>query len=128
MSWTLYELSRHPEVQASLREEVLSVLGGRSIPVAADVSCMPLLKATIKEVLRYNSKGSVISQRSVVFNILLNHLTELLFSRLYPVIPANARVITERDIQVGGYLIPKNVSVFGDLLHLKSESEPTVLI
>lgn len=33
------------------------------------------------------------------------------FARLYPVIPANARVITERDIQVGGYLIPKNVSV-----------------
>lgn len=32
------------------------------------------------------------------------------FFRLYPVIPANARVIPERDIQVGGYLIPKNVS------------------
>lgn len=39
------------------------------------------------------------------------YILELLFSRLYPVIPANARVITERDIQVGGYLIPKNVSV-----------------
>lgn len=32
-------------------------------------------------------------------------------SRLYPVIPANARVITEQDIQVGGYLIPKKVSL-----------------
>lgn len=32
------------------------------------------------------------------------------FSRLYPVIPANARVITDRDITVGGYLIPRNVS------------------
>lgn len=30
--------------------------------------------------------------------------------RLYPVIPANARVIAEKDIQVGDYLIPKNVS------------------
>lgn len=57
MSWSLYELSRHPEVQASLRDEVLSVLGGRSIPVAADVARMPLMKATVKEVLRYNSKG-----------------------------------------------------------------------
>lgn len=57
MSWSLYELSRHPEVQASLQAEVLSVLGGRSIPVAADVARMPLLKATVKEVLRYNSKG-----------------------------------------------------------------------
>ncbi len=59
MSWSLYELSRHPEVQASLRDEVLSVLGGRRIPVAADVARMPLLKATVKEVLRYGSKASV---------------------------------------------------------------------
>ncbi|CAG11755.1 unnamed protein product [Tetraodon nigroviridis] len=84
LSWSLYELSRHRAVQASLREEVLSVLGGRRVPTAADVAQMPLLKATVKEVLR-----------------------------LYPVIPANARVIAERDIQVGGYLIPKNVSVSG---------------
>lgn len=56
MSWSLYELSRHPEVQASLRDEALRVLEGRSIPEAADVARMPLLKATVKEVLRYNSK------------------------------------------------------------------------
>lgn len=43
-----------------------------------------------------------------------------MFSRLYPVIPANARVITERDIQVGGYLIPKNVSVLRESVHFKS--------
>lgn len=53
MSWSLYELSRHPEVQASLRDEVLTVLEGRRIPEAADVARMPLLKATVKEVLRY---------------------------------------------------------------------------
>ncbi|XP_076012479.1 25-hydroxyvitamin D-1 alpha hydroxylase, mitochondrial [Genypterus blacodes] len=82
MSWSLYELSRHSEVQARIREEVLTVLEGRSIPEAADVARMPLLKATVKEVLR-----------------------------LYPVIPANARVITERDIQVGGYIIPKNTLI-----------------
>lgn len=52
MSWSLYELSRHPEMQASLRDEVLSVLEGRRIPEAADVARMPLLKATVKEVLR----------------------------------------------------------------------------
>jgi len=48
----MYELSRHPEVQASLREEVLSVLGGRRTPEAADVARMPFLKATVKEVHR----------------------------------------------------------------------------
>lgn len=52
MSWSLYELSRHPEVQASLRGEVLNVMEGRRIPEAADVARMPLLKATVKEVLR----------------------------------------------------------------------------
>ncbi|XP_061583479.1 25-hydroxyvitamin D-1 alpha hydroxylase, mitochondrial isoform X2 [Cololabis saira] len=95
MSWSLYELSRHPEVQASLREEVLNVLGGRKIPDAADVARMPLLKATVKEVLR-----------------------------LYPVIPANARVITERDIQVGGYLIPKNTLI--TLCHFATSRDPAV--
>ncbi|KAM4612609.1 25-hydroxyvitamin D-1 alpha hydroxylase, mitochondrial [Polymixia lowei] len=82
MSWSLYELSRHPEVQASLRNEVLTVLDGRSVPEAEDVARMSLMKATVKEVLR-----------------------------LYPIIPANARVITERDIEVGGYLIPKNTLI-----------------
>lgn len=44
-------------MQASLREEVLSVLGGQRVPTAADVARMPLLKATIKEVLRWDSEG-----------------------------------------------------------------------
>ncbi|XP_029906754.1 25-hydroxyvitamin D-1 alpha hydroxylase, mitochondrial [Myripristis murdjan] len=95
MSWSLYELSRHPEVQAALREEVLSVMEGRRIPEAADVARMPLMKATVKEVLR-----------------------------LYPVIPANARVITERDIQVGGYLIPKNTLI--TLCHFATSRDAAV--
>lgn len=95
MSWSLYELSRHPEVQAALRDEVLTVLEGRSTPEAADVARMPLLKATVKEVLR-----------------------------LYPVIPANARVITEQDIQVGGYLIPKNTLI--TLCHFATSRDPAV--
>ncbi|KAG7264775.1 hypothetical protein CRUP_007101 [Coryphaenoides rupestris] len=93
MSWSLYELSRHPEVQASLREEVLSVLGGRRIPEAADVARMPFLKATVKEV-----------------------------HRLYPVIPANARVITEGDIEVGGYVIPKDTLI--TLCHFATSRNP----
>ncbi|XP_026202745.1 25-hydroxyvitamin D-1 alpha hydroxylase, mitochondrial [Anabas testudineus] len=95
MSWSLYELSRHPGVQASLRDEVLNVMEGRRIPEAADVARMPLLKATVKEVLR-----------------------------LYPVIPANARVIPERDIQVGGYLIPKNTLI--TLCHFATSRDPAV--
>lgn len=52
MSWSLYELSRHPEVQVSLREEVLAVMGGRRVPGAVDVARMPLMRAVVKEVLR----------------------------------------------------------------------------
>uniref|UniRef100_A0A8C6SF53 Cytochrome P450, family 27, subfamily B, polypeptide 1 n=1 Tax=Neogobius melanostomus TaxID=47308 RepID=A0A8C6SF53_9GOBI len=95
LSWTLYELSRHPEVQSRLREEVLKVLGDRRIPEAADVAQMSLLKATVKEVLR-----------------------------LYPVIPANARVITERDIHVGGYIIPKKTLI--TLCHFATSRDPAV--
>ncbi|KAL1279262.1 hypothetical protein QQF64_025935 [Cirrhinus molitorella] len=79
LSWSLYELSRHPDVQTALREEVLSVMKGRSIPEARDVAAMPLMKAVMKEILR-----------------------------LYPVIPANARVIPDKDITVGGYLYLEN--------------------
>ncbi|XP_061731440.1 25-hydroxyvitamin D-1 alpha hydroxylase, mitochondrial [Nerophis ophidion] len=95
LSWSLYELSRHPEIQASLRQEILAVLDGKTIPEAADVARMPLLKATIKEVLR-----------------------------LYPVIPANARVNVERDIQVGGYVIPKNTLI--TLCQFATSRDPSV--
>uniref|UniRef100_A0A8C9WEV3 Cytochrome P450, family 27, subfamily B, polypeptide 1 n=1 Tax=Scleropages formosus TaxID=113540 RepID=A0A8C9WEV3_SCLFO len=82
LSWTLYELSRHPEIQTALRNEVLMVLEGKQIPGSSDVARMPLMKAVVKEVLR-----------------------------LYPVIPANARVIPDRDIQVGGYIIPQKTLI-----------------
>ena len=29
---------------------------------------------------------------------------------LYPVVPVNSRVITDKEIEVGGFLFPKNVS------------------
>ncbi|XP_051966971.1 25-hydroxyvitamin D-1 alpha hydroxylase, mitochondrial [Xyrauchen texanus] len=82
LSWSLYELSRHPRIQNALRDEVLRILQGRNIPNASDVGAMPLMKAVVKEILR-----------------------------LYPVIPANARVIINKDIIVGGYLIPRNTLI-----------------
>ncbi|TRY85084.1 hypothetical protein DNTS_023038 [Danionella cerebrum] len=93
LSWTLYELSRHPDTQNALRQEVLSVMKGRSIPTAADVGAMPLMKAVMKEILR-----------------------------LYPVIPANARVITDKDVEVGGYVIPRNTLI--TLCHYATSRDP----
>ncbi|XP_007248449.2 25-hydroxyvitamin D-1 alpha hydroxylase, mitochondrial [Astyanax mexicanus] len=93
LSWSLYELSRHPEVQSSLRAEVLRVMGDRRVPTASDVASMPLMKAVVKEI-----------------------------HRLYPVIPGNARVITDRSIKVGGYLIPKNTLI--TLCHYATSRDP----
>ncbi|XP_075054111.1 25-hydroxyvitamin D-1 alpha hydroxylase, mitochondrial [Mixophyes fleayi] len=82
LSWSLYELARHPKIQSSLHKEIKDVLQGRIIATAADVARMPLMKAVVKEVLR-----------------------------LYPVIPGNARVISDRDIEVGEYIIPKQTLI-----------------
>ncbi|XP_064354529.1 25-hydroxyvitamin D-1 alpha hydroxylase, mitochondrial isoform X2 [Dromaius novaehollandiae] len=79
LSWSLYELARHPGVQAELHREVAAALGDGGAP-AARLARMPLLKAVVKETLR-----------------------------LYPVIPANARVISDRDIRVGDYVIPRKI-------------------
>lgn len=83
LSWALYELSRHPEVQRALHSEITATLGpgSRAHPQATALSQLPLLKAVVKEVLR-----------------------------LYPVVPGNSRV-PDKDIHVGDYIIPKNVSI-----------------
>ncbi|XP_040399726.1 25-hydroxyvitamin D-1 alpha hydroxylase, mitochondrial [Cygnus olor] len=82
LSWSLYELSRHPRVQAALHQEVAAALGPGHEPPAAALARMPLLKAVVKETLR-----------------------------LYPVIPSNARVVPDRDIRVGDYLVPRKTLI-----------------
>jgi cytochrome P450 len=55
MQWILYELSRHPTVQQQLHQEVTSVAPLGKVPSYDDLQKMPLLKAVVKEVLRFST-------------------------------------------------------------------------
>ncbi|KAF7641937.1 hypothetical protein LDENG_00268020 [Lucifuga dentata] len=78
LSWSLYHLARDPRVQDRLYREVNSVCPDRKNPSTDQLSSMPYLKAVIKETLR-----------------------------LYPVVPGNARFITENDVIVDKFWFPK---------------------
>ncbi|CAN9497980.1 unnamed protein product [Ophioblennius macclurei] len=82
LSWALYELSKNPQIQDKLYEEVSTLGPLDRVPSAAEVTSMPYLRAVIKETLR-----------------------------MYPVVPANARVMTEKDVVIGGYQNSKEDNV-----------------
>ncbi|XP_054979160.1 sterol 26-hydroxylase, mitochondrial [Sorex araneus] len=79
LTWALYHLSKDPELQDALYEEVVGVVPVGRKPQHKDFARLPLLKAVLKETLR-----------------------------LYPVVPINSRVITEKDMEINGFFFPKN--------------------
>uniref|UniRef100_UPI0037E949F6 sterol 26-hydroxylase, mitochondrial n=1 Tax=Semicossyphus pulcher TaxID=241346 RepID=UPI0037E949F6 len=79
LTWTLHLLSKHPEIQDRLHKEVCTLVPAERLPSAEEVTKMPYLRAVIKEALR-----------------------------MYPVVPLNARIITEKSVSIGGYQFPKN--------------------
>ncbi|XP_075383810.1 1,25-dihydroxyvitamin D(3) 24-hydroxylase, mitochondrial [Tenrec ecaudatus] len=52
LMWMLYNLSRNPQVQQKLRDEIQSVLPENRAPRAEDLKNMPYLKACLKESMR----------------------------------------------------------------------------
>nr|XP_020463496.1 cytochrome P450 27C1 isoform X2 [Monopterus albus] len=81
LSWATYLLARHPHIQQQIFTEVTSTLGPGTIATAADIARLPLIRALVKETLR-----------------------------LFPVLPGNGR-ITQDDLVVGGYFIPKGTQL-----------------
>ncbi|KAK7818904.1 hypothetical protein U0070_001107 [Myodes glareolus] len=94
LTWALYHLSKNPEIQEALHKEVVGVVPFGTVPKHKDFVHMPLLKAVIKETLR-----------------------------LYPVVPSNSRIITEKDIEIGGFLFPKNTQFV--LCHYVASRDPS---
>ncbi|MDF3146198.1 MULTISPECIES: cytochrome P450 [unclassified Streptomyces] len=63
LSWTLYELARHPEIEARILAELDEVVGER--PVAFDdVTRLPYLNRVITETLRLHHPGWLVTRRT----------------------------------------------------------------
>ncbi|CAK6970752.1 cytochrome P450 27C1 [Scomber scombrus] len=81
LSWATYLLARHPHIQQQIFTEVMQALGPTRIATADDIPQLPLIRGLVKETLR-----------------------------LFPVLPGNGR-ITQDDLVVGGYFIPKGTQL-----------------
>ncbi|XP_069472894.1 cytochrome P450 27C1 isoform X2 [Ambystoma mexicanum] len=81
LSWASFLLAKNPDIQQEVYEEIVRNLGKSQVPIAEDVPKMPLIRAVLKETLR-----------------------------LFPVLPGNGRV-TQEDMVIGGYLVPKGTQL-----------------
>ncbi|MBT2510489.1 cytochrome P450 [Streptomyces sp. ISL-98] len=64
LAWVLYELARHPDIEADVLDELGKVLGDRPVTFA-DTSQLPLLDRVIKEVLRLHVTGWILTRRTL---------------------------------------------------------------
>ena len=89
VSWTLYMMGLHPDIQSQCREEIRSVLGERQRVEWEDLDSLKFTSLCIKESMR-----------------------------LFPPVPSITRVLNE-DLKVADYVIPRgtpvNIPIF--LLH-----------
>eukprot|EP01101_Sappina_pedata_P006659 TRINITY_DN3375_c0_g1_i2.p1 TRINITY_DN3375_c0_g1~~TRINITY_DN3375_c0_g1_i2.p1 ORF type:complete len:383 (+),score=157.87 TRINITY_DN3375_c0_g1_i2:619-1767(+) len=81
MSWVLYHVSKNPQVEAKLLQEIDTVLAERDVPKFEDLSKLKYLANVINETLR-----------------------------LTPTVPQLARK-TKRDVMLDSYLIPQGTVV-----------------
>jgi cytochrome P450 len=82
LSWTWYLLSQHPAAEASLHEELDSVLAGR-VPVLDDLPRLPYTLQVIKEAMRLYPPAWILNGRTPL-----------------------------TDTEVGGYPMPKGSMIF----------------
>jgi pentalenene oxygenase len=63
LSWILYELARHPDIEARVLAELDEVLGGRPIAFA-DVTQLPYLRRVVTEATRLHHTGWLVTRRT----------------------------------------------------------------
>ena len=64
LSWAWYLLAQHPEIEARLHEELVSVLDGR-LPTARDVSRLPYTEMVVKEAMRLYPPAWAVGRQAV---------------------------------------------------------------
>jgi pentalenene oxygenase len=64
LSWTLYELARHPDVEARVLAELDDVLGGGPVTFE-DITRLPYLGRVVTEVTRLHHTGWLVTRRTV---------------------------------------------------------------
>ncbi|MEJ8667896.1 cytochrome P450 [Streptomyces sp. MS1.AVA.1] len=64
LAWVLYELARHPDIEADVLGELEQVLGDRPVTFA-DAGQLPILDRVIKEVLRLHVTGWILTRRTL---------------------------------------------------------------
>ncbi|KAJ7752918.1 cytochrome P450 [Mycena metata] len=115
MSWTILELTRHPEVQAKLRAEIQAAQRiiherGDTELTAADFDSMAYTVAVMKETLRFHP---------VVFNTLRGAARDEVLPLSKPIVTLSGKTITELPIPKNQILVTsiagynRNTDVFG---------------
>ncbi|MDT0436554.1 MULTISPECIES: cytochrome P450 [Streptomyces] len=64
LSWVLYELARHPDIEASVLTELDEVVGERPIAFS-DITRLPYLKRVVDEALRLHHTGWLVTRRTL---------------------------------------------------------------
>jgi cytochrome P450 len=64
LTWTLFLLGQHPDIQRDLHDEAASVIGGRP-PTAADALKLPLCERIVREGMRLYPPAYVVGRRPI---------------------------------------------------------------
>ncbi|KAF9021771.1 cytochrome P450 [Hymenopellis radicata] len=111
LAWLLYELSRHPEDQDRIRQEILHARSRTTVLTSSDYDAMIWLNASIKETLRLHP---------FVHTLIRVAQQDDVLPLLKPIKTRDGKVLTEipiskgQSIQASVYMYNRNPIVWGD--------------